>query len=504
MVEVVVAGGGPVGMFLAAELRLSGVGVVVLERSPEPTSHSRAFRLQPRTLDILDARGLLERFKDDHLDWPNAHFAGLKPLLDLGRTGGEHGYSLLIPQTHTERLLEEHARALGAEIRRGHELIGFEQDADQVGVRVRSPGKEYVIAARFLAGCDGGRSTVRKLSGLAFTGAAGRVTALLGDVTLHDPGKLPSGIPGTLRTPRGLLMAVALEPGVTRVVTTEFDRPRANPDAPVTLDELRSSVHRITGEDVGLSAPRWLSHFTDAARLADSYRDRRVLLAGDAAHVHFPIGAQGLNLGLQDAANLGWKLAAEVRGWAPAMLLGTYDQERRPVARAVLREIQAQLVLMRPDDAMNPLRELFGELLALDAVNTFLSRMVGGTDVRYDFGSESDSQLVGRFAPSCTVRTHDGDIRLAELLRAGRAVAVLHEGFPGLSELRARWAGRVDVVAATACRPETRGLLLRPDGHVAWAMTEQDDEQAAAVSLRQAMASWFGAPSRTAVPVSGF
>lgn len=494
MVEVVVAGGGPVGMFLAAELRLSGIGVVVLERSPEPTQHSRAFRLQPRTLDILDARGLLERFRKDHLEWPNAHFAGLKPLLDLGSTGGEHGYSLLIPQTHTERLLEEHASALGADIRRGHEVIGFDQDADVVRVRVRNGEEEYSLAARFLVGCDGGRSTVRRLSGLAFTGTAGRVTALLGDVTLDDPDKLPSGIPGTLRTPRGLLMAVALEPGVTRVVTTEFDRARPDPDAPVTLDELSSSVRRITGENVGLGTPRWLSHFTDAARLADCYRDRRVLLAGDAAHVHFPIGAQGLNLGLQDAANLGWKLAAEVRGWAPKMLLHTYDKERRPVARGVLREIQAQLVLMRTDDAINPLRELFGELLALDAVNTFLSRMVAGTDVRYDFGLESDGDLVGRFAPSQVVKTHDGDMRLAELLRAGRAVAVLHEGFPGLAGLRAQWAGRVDVVSTIAPCPEARGLLLRPDGHVAWIMTDQASEEAATASLQQAMASWFGAP----------
>ncbi|RMI43204.1 FAD-dependent monooxygenase [Actinomadura harenae] len=500
MVDVVVAGGGPVGMFLATELRLAGVEVVVLERSVDPNPHSRAFRLQPRTLDVLDSRGLLDRFRADHLDWPSAHFAGLRPLLDLGRTGGEHPHSLLIPQAHTERILEERAAALGADIRRGHELVGLRQDDAAATARVRlvggeHAGGEYEISARYLVGCDGGRSAVRRLAEIGFPGTGGRVSALLGDVTLDDPDKLPSGIPGTLRTPAGLLMAVALEPGITRVLTTEFGRDLPDPETPMTLDELRDSVRRVTGEDVTMREPRWLSRFGDATCLADHYRDHRVLLAGDAAHVHFPIGAQGLNLGLQDAVNLGWKLAGEVRGWAPRTLLDSYDRERRPVARAVLRETRAQLALMNPDESINPLRELFGELLALDEVNAYLAALVSGVDVRYVFEDAEDGSLAGGYAPACAIMSAAGATRPAELLRTGRGVALLPEDSADLAELRAGWGDRVDMVGATVKgREGAAALLLRPDGYVAWSAASglADD---AVDGLRRSLTTWCGAPS---------
>ena len=495
MVDVVVAGGGPVGMFLAAELRLAGVDVVVLERSSDPNQHSRAFRLQPRTLDVLDARGLLDRFREDHLDWQSAHFAGLRPLLDLGNTKGGHPYSLIIPQAHTERILEEHTAALGADIRRGHELVALRQDDLKVTVQVRHAGEDYEIPAQYLVGCDGGGSTVRKLAEIPFPGTGGNVAALLGDVTLDDPEKLPSGIPGTLRTPNGLLMAVELESGITRVLTTEFGRRLPEAETPMTLDELRSSVQRVTGEDVKLQDPRWLSRFSDATCLADRYRDGRVLLAGDAAHVHFPIGAQGLNLGLQDAANIGWKLAAAVRGWAPKTLLDTYDKERRPVARAVLRETQAQLALMNPDESINPLRELFSELLSLDAVNSFLAELVSGTDVRYDFDTDGDGALVGLYMPPYVIMSETGLTRPAETLRTGHGVALLPEGFEGLPALRAGWADRVEMVTGVVNGlPELTALLLRPDGYVAWS-TASDVTADVADGLRQSLSRWFGEPT---------
>lgn len=503
MIDVIVVGGGPVGMFLATELRLGGVNVTVLEKALQRNVHSRAFRLQPRTLDILDTRGLLDRFSKDNLCWPKAHFAGLKPLLDLTKTGGEHGHSLLIPQARTEQLLEEHAQDVGVDIRRGHELTGLRQDEGKVTATVQHGTEVYQLDASYLVGCDGGRSTVRKLAKVDFPGTGGRATALLGDVTLDEPEKLPSGVPGTMRTPGGLLMAVALEAGVTRVLTTEFGRPHPDRDAPVTMEEFLASIHRVTGEDVKMHNPRWLSRFNDSTRLAQQYRDGRVLLAGDAAHVHFPIGAQGLNLGLQDAMNLGWKLAAEIRGWAPKGLLDTYHKERQPVARAVLRETQAQLALMNPDETINPLRELLQELLALDSVNVYLARLVSGTDVRYDFdGGEADpNPLLGCFAPVVSIKTDDGQTRLPELLRPGRGVLVefVDPGEPGNpAALGPGWRDRVDVaVCHTSAEPPARQLLLRPDGHVAWAApapasAEQGPDDCA--GRGRALATWFGDP----------
>ncbi|MEU5940782.1 FAD-dependent monooxygenase [Micromonospora sp. NPDC047548] len=495
-VDVVVVGGGPVGLLLAAELRLAGVGAVVLEKRPDINPHSRAFRLQPRTLEILDARGLLDRFRKDNLMWPSAHFAGIKPLLNLAGLESEHPYSLLIPQARTERLIEAHARELGAEIRRGHEVVDLRQDDDTVTVQVREGDTEYELRADFLVGCDGGGSTVRKLAGIEFPGTGGSVAALLGDVTIVEPEKLPSGVPGTMRTANGLLMAVALEAPTTRVLTTEFGREHADRTAPVTLDELRESILRVTGQEVRLRDPQWLSRFTDATRLAEKYRSGRILLAGDAAHVHFPIGAQGLNLGLQDAMNLGWKLAAEVNGWAPKGLLDTYARERQPVARAVLRETQAQLALMNPDERINPLRELFGQLLALDAVNLFLSRLVSGTDVRYAFDPADEADpLVGGYAPAIAIRTADGRGRVAELLRSGRGVLLVLGDLLEASALQGGWARRVEVVTADPVdKPEVKALLLRPDGHVVWAAPLDAVQEETRTGLRQALTTWFGAP----------
>ncbi|WP_199510887.1 FAD-dependent monooxygenase [Nucisporomicrobium flavum] len=499
LIDVVVVGGGPVGLMLAAELRLGGATVTVIEKLPDTNPHSRAFRLQPRTLDILDARGLLEEFRRDNLSWPKAHFAGLSPLLDLSAIDSEHAYSLLIPQARTERLLEAHARAAGAEIRRGQEVLDLRQNDDHVVSRVRDGDTEYELRSRYVVGCDGGGSTVRKLTGIEFPGTTGTVSALLGDVILDEPEKLPAGIPGTMRTPNGLLMAVALEDSVTRILTTTYDVPHADRHRPVTLDELMDSVRTVTGQEVRMNSPRWLSRFSDTTRLAERYRDRRVLLAGDAAHVHFPIGAQGLNLGLQDAMNLGWKLAAEVTGRAPQGLLDSYDRERRPVARAVLRETQAQVALMNPDERINPLRELIGQLLALDAVNLFLSRLVGGTSFRYTLDSADADQhpLTGEYAPAMTVSTPEGDRRIAELLRPGRGLLLLL-GEPLEAATVAEIGQECTVVTGDPVeKSDLRALLLRPDGHVAWAASAETDEAALRASLSTAWAAWFGQRARS-------
>ncbi len=493
MTDVIVVGGGPVGLMLACELRLGSSeppSVLVLEKEPEPSPHSRAFRLQPRTLELLDQRGLLDRFRAGSKEWPKAHFAGIQPLLRLDRLDSDQAYSLLIPQVRTERLLRERALELGVELRSGHRVTALSQDPDGVSVEVSGPDGDYRAAARYLVGCDGGRSAVRRLAGIGFPGTGGSVTALLGDVVLDDPSQLPAGVPGTSRTADGLLMAVALEEGVTRVLTTEFTGPGTRSDAPVTLEELRDSIRRVLGRDVEIRDPRWLSRFSDATRLAERYRLGRVLLAGDAAHVHFPIGAQGLNLGLQEAVNLGWKLAAELRGQAAEGLLDSYGEERRPVAQRVLLETRAQLALMNPDERTDPLRELFGELLALDAVNLHLSALVSGTGARY--GGDQDRPWVGAPAPRLELKTDDGVVRAADLLHDARGLLLVLDGAdqaePTIRQA-APWADRVDTVAGYG--PENLGLsalLLRPDGHVAWAQPQG----APPVGLAEALATWFG------------
>ncbi|MFI5823401.1 FAD-dependent monooxygenase [Streptomyces rishiriensis] len=514
MADVIIAGGGPVGMLLACELRLHGVDVVVLEKLSEPSPHSRAFRLQPRTMEMLDYRGLAERFRQDRPQWPKAHFAGLQPLLDLSRLTSSHPYSLLIPQAHTERLLEERATELGAGIRRGHEVTGVAQDRDGVHVLATGPEGPYDLRCRYLVGCDGGRSTVRRLAGFDFPGTGASVTALLGDVILDDPGQLPSGVPGTTRTARGLLMAVALEAPYVRVLTTEFRPPQDGADVPVTLDDLRESIARVIGTPVDIREPRWLSRFSDATRLAGRYRDGRVLLAGDAAHIHFPIGAQGLNLGLQEAMNLGWKLAAEVRGDAPEALLDSYHDERHPVARRVLQETRAQLALMNPDPRTDPLRELFGELLALAPVNAHLSALVAGTDVGYPQDGHAHP-WTGRAVPDLALKTEDGRTRIAELLHPGRGILLDLTDSDALSAPARTWAPRIDLVRArtlhsadagagaavdtatqsaleTATQTAVEAVLIRPDGHVAWA----GPADAAAPGLTDALHTWFGPPAR--------
>ncbi|ANN20159.1 hypothetical protein SD37_34230 [Amycolatopsis orientalis] len=481
--QVVVAGCGPVGAFLAAELRLAGTSVVVLERLAEPDPHSRAFRLQTRTLELLDHRGLLGRFEATAIKIPKTHFAAIRPpLLDLDRLDSEHPFTLGIPQARTEDYLEEHARGLGAEIRRGHEITGLDQDDAGVRIAVSGPDGDYELTAGYLVGCDGGRSTVRKLAGIGFPGRAGQVSALLGDVTLDAPDEFPSGIPGTVRTPDGLVMAVGMPGEGIRVFTCEFGREVPGRDVPVTLEELRAAVRRVTGRDIGMSEPTWLARFTDASRLADSYRKGRVFLAGDAAHVHFPIGAQGLNLGLQDAMNLGWKLGARLTGTAGEDLLDTYDRERRPAAERVILETRAQLALMDPAETIDPVRELFRELLAIEEVNLHLSRLLTGLDARYP-APEGAHRLVGGLVPPVAL---DGGVRVAELLRSARPVLL---DLTGRFPLPDGWADRVERVehkAAEGAGPAA--ILIRPDGYVAWAAEEGDGDQ----GLAEALTAWFG------------
>jgi 3-(3-hydroxy-phenyl)propionate hydroxylase/monooxygenase len=495
-VDVVVAGGGPVGMVLAAELRLSRVDVTVLERLAEASPHSKAFGLQARSLEMLDRRGLLEKFREGARSWNNGHFAGLDRWVDFSVLESDQAYSLLVPQARTERLLEARAVEAGADIRRGHELTAVDQDDDGVTVTVRGPEGPYRIRARYLVGADGGRSIVRKAVGIGFPGTGGRVTTRMGDVRLSGEDEAPMGME---RTDRGLIFSVPLEDGYQRIATFDYGAPR-DTSAELTIDELSASMRAIWGTDYGMHDATWLSSFTDSARLADTYRAARVFLAGDAAHVHFPVGAQGLNLGLQDAFNLGWKLAAQVHGGAPAGLLDTYDAERRGPAASVLANTSAQIALMDPHPDVTPLRALFTELLGLDQVNHRIAATLAGVEVRYELPG-TPHRLLGDFARDIEVKGPDGDVRLAELLRRGSGVLLDLGGLPEMAEAAGAWAvdnGRAGGVRLTAGvtkdEPDLAGLLVRPDGYVVWAADTDADPAELRDGLAAALRRWFAGP----------
>ncbi|MEU4564522.1 rifampin monooxygenase [Actinoplanes sp. NPDC023936] len=470
MIDVIIAGGGPTGLMLAAELRLYGVGVVVLERDPEPTPVVRSLGLHVRSIEVMDQRGLLERFLEHGTKHEGGgYFAGIvKPWPEQLDTA--HGYILGIPQTVTDRLLAEHALAAGAEIRRGNEVIGVGQDDYGVTVRL-ADGAE--LRSSFLVGCDGGRSTVRKLIGVEFPGEPSRVDTLLGEMRLTVSPESLAAINAEVRRTELRFGAMPLGDGFHRVLV-----PAARVSAePPTLDEFTEQLRATAGTDLGAHQPRWLSRFGDATRLADRYRSGRVLLAGDAAHVHPPTGGQGLNLGIQDAFNLGWKLAATVRGWAPAGLLDSYESERRLVAADVLDNTRAQMHLLATEPGPQAVRRLLAELMDFDEVTRFLIERITAIGVRYDMGPGPFP--IGRRLRDMPV----GRARLYELLRSGRGLLLDRTGRLSV----AGWADRVDHVVEPGVEIDAVAVLLRPDGHVAWCGDDQEE-------LGERLSRWFGYP----------
>jgi 2-polyprenyl-6-methoxyphenol hydroxylase-like FAD-dependent oxidoreductase len=502
--DVIVAGAGPVGLMLACELGLAGVRVLVVERLTEPDLTIKAGAINALTAEAFARRGLLpalaeaqrqgfeqiaaffkQRFPDapkltsmprfaghfggifldrDLVDWTDPAFTEPGPAADV----------VVVPQQEIERILTERAAALGVALRRGVALTDLV--ADHAGVTVQV-GPEQVRGG-WLIGADGGRSIVRKLAGFEFPGTDPEITGHQAIVELADPERLKTG---WNRTETGVY---AHGPVPGRILTVEFDGPPADREAPVTLAELQASLRHVSGTDVTLTRVVSATRFTDNARQATSYRLGRVLLAGDAAHVHSPFGGQGLNLGIGDAVNLGWKLAATIHGWAPPGLLDTYTAERHPIGAWVLDWTRAQIAIMRPEPHARALGRIVGDLMATGPGATYFVRKIFGSWHRYDL--PGDHPLVGRSAPDLALAAGR---RLSDHCHDGRALLLDLADQPGLRALAGRWGQRIAVVS-TGCpdRPDLSGVLIRPDGIVAWAANGSPD----LVTAEQALSTWLG------------
>jgi 2-polyprenyl-6-methoxyphenol hydroxylase-like FAD-dependent oxidoreductase len=492
---VVVAGGGPTGLMLAGELALAGVDVAIVERrASQDLPGSRAGGLHARTIEVLDQRGIADRFLSEGQVAQIAAFASAR--LDISDFPTRHPYGLGLWQNHIERILAGWVAELAVTIYREREVTGFAQDDTGVDIAI-SDGQS--LRAQYLVGCDGGRSLVRKAAGIEFPGWDATMSALLAQVEMTEEPET-----GIRRTPSGMHAIGKVEyeikggeviykkGGTVGVMLTESQV--GNTDEP-TLRDLSEGLIAVYGTDYGIHSPTWITRFTDMTRQAATYREGRVLLAGDAAHVHSPVGGQGLNIGVQDAVNLGWKLAQVVKETSPESLLDTYHAERHPVAARVLRNTMAQVALMRADDRIEALRDAVSELLSMDEPRKRFAAMMSGLDIHYDLGP--GHPLLGRRMPDLDLVTDAGPLRVFTLLHRTRPV-LLNRGEPGSFDI-APWADRVQLIDAEYVGTwelpalgevaAPTAVLIRPDGYVAWVgdRTQQ--------GLTDALTTWFGPPT---------
>ncbi|QTE01576.1 SDR family oxidoreductase [Streptomyces cyanogenus] len=485
--QVIVVGAGPVGLMLAGELRLGGADVVVVEKLSTPTTESRASTLHARTMEILDSRGLL----DELVPVPNdvmGHFGGIP--LDLTLPSAYPG-QWKVPQTRVEELLQGWATGLGAVVLRGHELRGLTVGQGHVAVDVLGPDGPVRMRGRYVVGCDGEQSAVRRLSGIAFPGEDASRELIRADVAGIDipPRRFQ-------RLESGLAIAARRPDGVTRVMVHEFGRTAEPRSAEPEFSEVAEIWKRVTGEDISGGEPLWVNAFGNASRLAERYRDGRVLLAGDAAHQQMPVGGQALNLGLQDAVNLGWKLAAQVTGRQPDGLLDSYHTERHAVGRRTLSNIRAQSLLLLGGGEVEGVRGVFAEITAMEDVRTRLAGMISGLESRYEVGP-GHHPLLGARLPHVELAGEQGTVTTTALLRPGRAVLIGLSGDPLRgARLRAAatpWFPRVTVTLAepvdhSAPLADVDAVLARPDGHVVWTGSAGEAE------LHAVLRRWFGEP----------
>jgi 3-(3-hydroxy-phenyl)propionate hydroxylase len=482
---VAIVGGGPTGMMLAAELALAKVEAVVLERRPSAeieSARARAGGLHARTIEVLDQRGVAERFLEEGDVMQVAAFAGI--TLELGGFPTRHPYGLALWQKHTERILGVWANEVGAVARYGREVTGLTQDDDGVDIHLADG---TALRAGYVVGCDGGRSLVRKLAGIDFPGWGPSVSSIIAEVEMQGEPEF-----GFRNDALGVNAMRPLEGGRVGLIVRDENLDR---ESDLTLEDLRAAVVAVWGSDFGLVSADMISRFTDATRQAASYRAGRVLLAGDAAHIHYPAGGQGLNLGVQDAVNLGWKLAQVVMGAAPADLLDTYHAERQPVAARVLKYTMALTALQRGDDRTSALIEVLGELLDVAEARDRIAGLASGLDIHYDLGE--GHPLLGRRIPDLDLVTADGPLRVFTLLHDARPV-LLNLGEPGVFDI-APWAARVQLVdaeyagawelPALGAVVAPTAALVRPDGYVAWVGDGTD------TGLRDALTTWLGPPT---------
>lgn len=478
--EVVIAGGGPTGLMLAGELALAGVDIAIVERRPtKDLAGPRAGGLHARSLEVLDQRGIVDRFLAEGQTHPHV---GFHVPLDISDFPTRHNHLLALRQVHIERLLADWAKELGVPFYRGMDVLAVTQDESGVDV---TTAQGATMRAGWLVGCDGGRSTVRKSADIAFPGLEASTSWLMAEVKMTQAPQL-----GFREDASGRHAMAMLEDGETVGVVLAGQDPHAS--GTPSLQDLVSALAAAYGTDFGVHAPTWLSRFSDAARQAAAYRKGRVLLAGDAAHIHSPMGGQGLNLGIQDAVNLGWKLAQVVKRVSPAPLLDTYQSERHPVAARVLRTTIAQGVLRYPGERMAVLGGFFSELLAMEEPRKRFAAMMCGLDIRYELGD--GHPLLGRRMPDLDIAVAGRPARVFTLLRDARPV-LLNFGKPGVLTIDG-WADRIRLVDATfdgRCELPVIGMvrapaaiLIRPDGHVAWA-GDGDAE-----GLVDALRAWFG------------
>jgi 3-(3-hydroxy-phenyl)propionate hydroxylase len=483
---VVIVGAGPTGMMLAGELALADVDVAIVERrlSPEIVG-SRAGGLHARTIEVLDQRGIADRFVSQGQKHNAVHF---HVPLDISDVPSRHNYVLGLWQKHIERIMAEWVEELRVPIYRGREVIGFSQDDGGVDVEL-SDGQS--LRGQYLVGCDGGRSVIRKAAGIEFPGWDPTMSWLIAEAQLAEEPEW-----GFRHNAAGQHGIGKLENNRARIVLTES---QLGASSEPTLNDLREALIAVYGTDYGIHTPTWISRFTDMTRQAAAYRARRVLLAGDAAHVHPPVGGQGLNIGVQDAVNLGWKLAQVIKQTSPASLLDTYHAERHPVAARALRNTMAQVALRRTDDRTKALADCFSELLRMDEPRKRLAAEMAGLHTRYDFGdanTASSHPLRGRRMPDLDLTTANGPLRLFSLLHKARPV-LLNLGEPGGFDI-APWADRVQMLDARydagwelpvlGAISAPSAVLIRPDGHVAWVGNLNQS------GLVDALIHWFGPP----------
>jgi 3-(3-hydroxy-phenyl)propionate hydroxylase len=485
--DVVIVGGGPTGMMLAAELALAGVEALILERRPnQELDGSRAGGLHPRAIELLDQRGAAGPFLAAGRPVQVISFGGTP--LDISDLPTRHPYTLALSQKHIERLMAEWIWDLGVRMRYDQEVVGFSQDADHVEVTLADG---TAIRSRYLVGCDGGRSLVRKGAGIDFPGAKATKSTLIAEAEMVDPQL------GVHTGPLGTGGIGPIEGGPTlRIVVPEA---RLESGDPPTLNELRDALFVVYGTDFKVHSPTWISRFTDATRQASTYRKDRILLAGDAAHVHSPMGGQGVQMGMEDAVNLGWKLAQVVRTESPSTLLDTYQSERHPAAARTLRHTMALNALARTDPRTQALRETLAEIAPMPEPRHHLAALAAGLSVRYDLGDPHP--LVGRRVPDLDITTADGPTTIFALLHKPRPILLnLSESATPTADEQPDRIRMVDArcdtpwnLPALGEAPAPTVLLIRPDSHVAW-VGDSDD-----ASLAEALATWL-APCRSAPP----